>query len=101
MYKLLFLVPAWASLTLAKTVQYSWDITWVYANPDGLQWRPVIGVNGQFPCPTIEADLNDEIIIQVNNKLGNETTGLHFHGQTQFGTPHMDGPTSVTQCPSE
>jgi iron transport multicopper oxidase len=101
MFKLLFILPAWASLTLAKTVQLNWDITWVNANPDGLKWRPVIGVNGKFPPPIIEADLGDEIVLTVNNQLGNETTGLHFHGQTQYGTPHMDGPSLVTQCPSK
>jgi iron transport multicopper oxidase len=85
---------------MAKTVSYNWDITWVWANPDGLQPRPVIGINGRFPCPTIEADLGDTIEVKINNKLGNETTGLHFHGQTQMGTNQMDGPSGVTQCPS-
>jgi iron transport multicopper oxidase len=86
---------------LAKLVSYNWDITWVNANPDGEQWRPVIGVNGAFPCPKIEANLGDTIQVTVNNKLGNETTGIHFHGLHQRGTPHMDGPTGVSQCGSK
>jgi iron transport multicopper oxidase len=99
MLKSLFFL-GFLSGTFAKTVHYDWDITWVWANPDGLQPRSVIGINGKFPCPAIEADLGDTIEVKVNNKLGNETTGLHFHGQTQMGTNHMDGPSGVTQCPS-
>ena len=32
-----------AQATIAATVTYNWDITWVNANPDGLLQRPVIG----------------------------------------------------------
>ena len=100
---MLRILPALAlcSGAVAKVVRYSWDITWVHANPDGLQARPVIGVNGKFPNPIIKADLGDTIIVKINNKLGNETTGIHFHGMSQRGTNHMDGPSGVTQCPSK
>lgn len=33
----------------AAVVTYSWNITYVNANADGLFERRVIGVNGQFP----------------------------------------------------
>ena len=39
------------------------------------------GINGQFPCPTIEANVGDTIVVNVVNQLGNETMGIHFHGQ--------------------
>ncbi|KUJ21486.1 multicopper oxidase [Mollisia scopiformis] len=90
-------VLAWLSATLAATVTYNWDINWVEAAPDGFK-RPVIGINGQWPCPTIEANLGDTIIVHVYNGLVNETTGIHFHGQTQTGTGTMDGPSGVNQC---
>ncbi|KAE9369327.1 multicopper oxidase [Stipitochalara longipes BDJ] len=81
----------------AATITFNWSITWVEAAPDGFQ-RPVIGINGQWPCPTIEAKLGDTIVVNVWNLLGNETTGLHFHGQSQTGTNTMDGPIGVNQC---
>lgn len=81
----------------AGTIAYDWDITWVSAAPDGFT-RPVIGVNGVWPCPMIVATAGDTIVINLTNKLGNETTGLHFHGMTQYGSPDMDGPVGATQC---
>lgn len=81
----------------AATVEVYWDITWVTAAPDGYS-RPVIGINGAWPCPLLEANVGDTVIVHVDNKLGNETTGLHFHGINQKGTPEMDGPSAVTQC---
>ena len=78
---------------------YNWDVTWVNRNPDGLQERPVIGINYQWPVPAIQANVGEQITVHLTNKLGNETTSLHFHGLFQNGTNSMDGPTGVTQCP--
>lgn len=86
------------SLAAAKTVSYEWDATWVRAAPDGFN-RPLIGINSHWPCPPINADVGDTVIIKLNNLLGNETTGLHFHGIDQIHTGEMDGPSGVTQCP--
>lgn len=88
---------ALAGDTWAASLTYDWDITWVSAAPDGFT-RPVIGVNGVWPCPMIVATAGDTITINLNNKLGNETTGLHFHGMTQYGSNDMDGPVAATQC---
>lgn len=86
------------SVVLADVVTYDFDLSWVYANPDGLANRPVIGVNGKWPIPPIVATKGDRVIVNVKNSLGNETTSLHFHGLYQNGTNHMDGPVGVTQC---
>jgi iron transport multicopper oxidase len=56
-------------------------------------------VNHQWPCPTISVNLGDKIVVNVVNELGNETIGIHFHGQSQTGTATMDGPQGVNQCP--
>lgn len=93
-----FLLLSVASLSVAKTVSYEWDVTWVRAAPDGFE-RPLIGINGQWPCPSINADVGDTVVIKLNNLLGNETTGLHFHGIDQIHNSEMDGPSGVTQCP--
>ncbi|TKA51718.1 hypothetical protein B0A49_08949 [Cryomyces minteri] len=87
-----------ATSGFAKTVVYNWDITWVNASPDGFS-RPVIGINGQWPCPTIEGNIGDRVMIHTRNMLGNETTSIHFHGLFQSGSNSMDGPAGVTQCP--
>ncbi|KAK2615177.1 hypothetical protein N8I77_001951 [Diaporthe amygdali] len=99
MMHFLYAIPLLGSLQLAcaATVEVYWEITWVTAAPDGYS-RPVIGVNGQWPCPVLEANVGDTVIVHVDNKLGNETTGLHFHGINQKGTPEMDGPSATTQC---
>ena len=83
----------------AGFVNLKWSIDWVNANPDGRAVRPVIGINGQWPCPTIKANVGDLVTIHVTNNLGNETTSLHFHGLFQKGSNDMDGPAMVTQCP--
>lgn len=83
----------------AETRTYDFKIGWVTANPDGKFERPVMGINGKWPIPYITADVGDRVIVNVVNDLGNQSTGLHFHGLYQNGTTHMDGPVRVTQCP--
>jgi iron transport multicopper oxidase len=68
------------SHALAKTVTYNWEVGWVTACPDGF-CRPVIGINGAWPCPTVDADLGDTMVLNVKNRLGNETTSIHGHGK--------------------
>jgi iron transport multicopper oxidase len=98
MLKCIIALLAAASLALANTVTYNWDITWVSRAPDGFS-RQVIGINGQWPCPPIEATVGDTVVVNVNNKLETQTTSLHFHGINQKNTNIMDGPSGVTQCP--
>lgn len=87
-----------ASVARTATVTYDWTATWVWASPDGYG-RPVIGINNQWPCPKIEATVGDTVVINFTNNLGNQTSGLHFHGINQVQSPDMDGPSGVTQCP--
>ncbi|KAF4637511.1 hypothetical protein G7Y89_g556 [Cudoniella acicularis] len=83
----------------AATVTYDFNITWVTANPDGLYDRPTIGINGQWPLPVMRATIGDQVVVKVNNQLGNQSTSLHFHGLFQNGSTSMDGPSQVSQCP--
>ena len=87
-----------AATVQAATVTYDFNVTWVLANPDGALVRPVIGINGAWPLPTMVVDVGDRVVVNVNNQLGNQTTSLHFHGLFMKGTPHMDGPAGVSQC---
>ncbi|KAJ5175046.1 conidial pigment biosynthesis oxidase Abr1/brown 1 [Penicillium canariense] len=92
----------WTTLLLesisAKDVYYDWHVTWVTAAPDGYE-RSVIGINNQWPCPQIDVDVGDRLIIDVHNDLGNQDTGIHWHGLHQYMTGYMDGAPGVTQCP--
>ncbi|KAK8063752.1 iron transport multicopper oxidase FET3 [Apiospora saccharicola] len=85
-------------LASAKTLEYYWDISWKYVAPDGFG-RSVVTVNNQWPPPAIDGMLGDRVIVHVSNSLGNESTGIHWHGIQQVGTNQMDGPVGVTQCP--
>ncbi|KAF2729450.1 multicopper oxidase 1 [Polyplosphaeria fusca] len=94
----LLIATVFASITYAATVTYNFDIGWVSASPDGFT-RPVIGINGQWPIPMIEANLGDTIVVNVQNSLGNESASLHFHGMYQKGTAPSDGGVGISQCP--
>lgn len=88
---------ALVSSSIAATVTYDFNVTWVTAQPDGFS-RPTIGINGQWPIPPIIATVGDRVVVNVQNQLGNQTTSLHFHGLYMNGTAHMDGPVGVSQC---
>lgn len=94
----LFALATWVGLAAAKDVYLNWNITWVNASPDGFE-RPVIGINGQWPCPQIDVNVGDQLIVDVYNGLGNESTAIHWHGMHQVGSGVMDGAVGVTQCP--
>ncbi|GIJ89445.1 multicopper oxidase abr1 [Aspergillus pseudoviridinutans] len=86
-----------AGFTAAKDIHLDWNITWVWAAPDGFG-RPMIGINDEWPCPIVNADLGDRLIVDVHNGLGNQSTGIHWHGFHQYMTGTMDGSNQVTQC---
>jgi len=96
--KSLALLALASTAAQAAVVTYNWNLTYVNANPDGLFERRVLGVNGQFPVPSINVTLNDTLVINVINQL-DEPTSLHAHGLFQTGNAQYDGPSMVTQCP--
>jgi len=98
----IYLLPLLAFLSythvaLAAVVTFNWKFSWVTASPDGFP-RPVVAVNGQFPPPTVNVTLGDQVVINAVNNLGNSSMTLHFHGIYQNGTNTEDGPFQVTQC---
>jgi iron transport multicopper oxidase len=86
---------SWSVLAAVQTLE--WNVTYTTANPDGLQERRVIGVNGKWPPPQIDLNYGDRLVLTVNNQLDDVTTGLHAHGLYQNGTNYFDGPIGVTQ----
>ena len=77
--------------------EYSWTITDVELNPDGV-YRRMMVVNGHFPGPMIEVNEGDTVVVHVNNQAENATS-IHWHGLFQNGTNFMDGTVGITQCP--
>ena len=65
---------------------------------DGKSFRSVITVNGHFPGPTLIANYNQTLVMNITNLLESQTTSVHFHGMHQRRTNWMDGVEQTTQC---
>ncbi|KAK9939404.1 hypothetical protein M0R45_016100 [Rubus argutus] len=74
-----------------------WDVEYIFWSPD-CQENVVMGINGQFPGPTIRAKAGDTLVVELTNKLHTEGVVIHWHGIRQFGTPWADGTASISQC---
>ncbi|CAK9328080.1 unnamed protein product [Citrullus colocynthis] len=88
-------------VTLSEAVpivrNYTWEVEYMFWSPDCVE-NIVVGINGQFPGPTIRANVNDTVIVEVINKLSTEGVAIHWHGILQRGTPWADGTASISQC---
>ncbi|RDX68855.1 L-ascorbate oxidase, partial [Mucuna pruriens] len=76
---------------------YKLDVEYIFKTPDCLE-HVVMGINGQFPGPTIRAQVGDTLDIALTNKLSAEGTVIHWHGIRQLGTPWADGTAAISQC---
>ena len=104
-----------ASPAFAAVHELWWNLTYVEnANPDGLQPRRVIGVNGTWPSvslylprarplltcahrpPPIEVTTNDTLLVHATNSL-DAPSSLHHHGMFFNSTSWMDGAVGVSQ----
>ncbi|KAL7113574.1 hypothetical protein ACP275_04G069400 [Erythranthe tilingii] len=85
------------SANSAKTRHLKWKVEYMHWSPDGVE-SVVMGINGQFPGPTIRARAGDTINIELTNKLPTEGVVIHWHGIRQIGTPWADGTASISQC---
>uniref|UniRef100_A0A5B6Z4W3 L-ascorbate oxidase n=1 Tax=Davidia involucrata TaxID=16924 RepID=A0A5B6Z4W3_DAVIN len=82
----------------ARIRRYKWEVKYQYKAPDCFQ-KLVIAINGRTPGPTILAQQNDTVIVELKNSLLTENVAIHWHGIRQIGTPWFDGTEGVTQCP--
>lgn len=82
----------------SKTRHYKWEVEYMFWSPDCKE-SIVMGINGQFPGPTIRARAGDTIAVELTNKLYTEGVVIHWHGIRQLGTPWADGTASISQCP--
>lgn len=81
----------------SKARHFKWDVEYMFRSPDCLE-HVVMGINGQFPGPTIRARAGDTIVVELTNKLHTEGVVIHWHGIRQLGTPWADGTASISQC---
>ncbi|KAK4275843.1 hypothetical protein QN277_018861 [Acacia crassicarpa] len=80
-----------------KVRHYKFDVEYIFKKVDCLE-HVVMGINGQFPGPTIRAEAGDTLDIALTNKLDTEGTVIHWHGIRMKGTPWADGTASISQC---
>ncbi|XP_046390564.1 laccase-1-like [Ischnura elegans] len=64
---------------------------------DGYE-KTVLTVNRKIPGPAIHVCRNDIIVVDVQNKMADRSSSIHWHGVLQKDTPHSDGVAQVTQC---
>ncbi|KAL4987655.1 Cupredoxin [Aspergillus falconensis] len=89
-------LSSFTALTCTKSHNFDWNITWVTANPDGLQPHPVIGINSEWPLPLLNFTKGDRVSANVHNGLGNQSTSVHFHGFFQNGITETNGAPGLT-----
>ncbi|MCL7023922.1 hypothetical protein MKW94_005803 [Papaver nudicaule] len=94
----LLLGGAAAASSSPKTRHFRWEVSYMFWSPDCLE-NVVLGINGQFPGPTIKAKAGDTVVVHLTNKLHTEGLVIHWHGIRQLDTPWADGTASISQCP--
>ncbi|KAK7359897.1 hypothetical protein VNO77_01864 [Canavalia gladiata] len=93
------ILACWCALSVIAEDRYlffTWEITNGTIYPLGVPQQGIL-INGQFPGPTIEAITNDNIVINVINKL-DEKFLLTWNGIKQRRTSWQDGVLG-TNCP--
>nr|KJB37592.1 hypothetical protein B456_006G212500 [Gossypium raimondii] len=77
-------------------VFYDFEVTYITASPLGVP-QQVIAINNKFPGPTINSTTNNNVVINVRNKL-DESLLMHWSGIQQRRSSWQDGVLG-TNCP--
>ncbi|XP_058093584.1 monocopper oxidase-like protein SKU5 [Magnolia sinica] len=75
---------------------FNWEVSYIKASPLGVS-QQVIGINGQFPGPTVNLTTNWNVVVNVHNKL-DEPILLTWNGIQQRRNSWQDGVLG-TNCP--
>ncbi|CAN4127580.1 unnamed protein product [Withania somnifera] len=75
---------------------FNFEVTYIDASPLGVS-QQVIAINGKFPGPTMNVTTNDNVVVNVRNKL-DEDLLIHWSGVQQKRTSWQDG-LPGTNCP--
>lgn len=96
----LFLINIFFLLTLSYAedafVPYEFEVSYITASPLGVP-QQVIAINKQFPGPTINVTTNNNVAVNVHNKL-DENLLIHWSGVQQRRSSWQDGVLG-TNCP--
>ncbi|CAI9288805.1 unnamed protein product [Lactuca saligna] len=98
-YSLLFVcISVFLSFALADdpTVSYKFEYSYITASPLGVP-QQVIAINGKFPGPTINSTTNNNVVVNVRNKL-DENLLITWAGIQQKRNSWQDGVLG-TNCP--
>eukprot|EP01018_Ginkgo_biloba_P037911 Gb_05999 [translate_table: standard] len=97
-WRLLFVCMVMMLVTVEGRLRHhKWKINYQTWSPDCVQVA-LISINGQYPGPTIRAQVGDTIVVEVENQMPTENVVIHWHGIRQIGTPWNDGTASMSQC---
>ncbi|KAJ7020713.1 multi-copper oxidase [Mycena alexandri] len=89
--------PAFDRTAEPQTRIYRWTVSSV--SVPGTNGQRIV-VNGRYPGPIIEANVDDRIMVYLTNGLSDGNgTSIHWHGLPQPNTPFYDGPAGTSQCP--
>ncbi|XWS38524.1 hypothetical protein CRYUN_Cryun19dG0138600 [Craigia yunnanensis] len=77
-------------------VFYDFEVSYITASPLGVP-QQVIAINNKFPGPTINATTNNNVVVNVRNKL-DESLLIHWSGIQQRRSSWQDG-LPGTNCP--
>ncbi|KAL5186512.1 Monocopper oxidase-like protein SKU5 [Glycine soja] len=95
-----FLINVSLLLTLSSAadpfVSYEFEVSYITASPLGVP-QQVIAINNKFPGPTINVTTNNNVAVNVRNKL-DESLLIHWSGIQQRRTSWQDGVLG-TNCP--
>lgn len=75
---------------------YDWTVSYITASPLGVK-QQVIGINGEFPGPILNATTNWNVVVNVKNHL-DEPLLITWNGLQQRKNSWQDG-VSGTNCP--
>ncbi|XP_011033926.1 PREDICTED: monocopper oxidase-like protein SKU5 [Populus euphratica] len=99
-YLALFLIHTCLLLSLCSAadpfVSYDFEVSYITASPLGVP-QQVIAINGKFPGPTINVTTNNNVAINVRNKLDDNLL-IHWSGIQQRRSSWQDG-LPGTNCP--
>ncbi|XP_076933400.1 monocopper oxidase-like protein SKU5 [Bidens hawaiensis] len=95
---LLLCITLLISFTSAEdpTVSYQFEVSYITASPLGVP-QQVIAINGKFPGPVINSTTNNNVVVNVRNKL-DENLLLTWAGIQQKRSSWQDGVLG-TNCP--
>lgn len=95
-----FLLIIFSKTTNSELIRHTFVIEYFSGSPDGVYKENILGINGKFPGPLIEAQIGDTLQVDVVNRIQDrQNVSIHWHGIHQKETPWNDGPPYITQCP--